>query len=360
MGGGAERCDEPRFVPTERFDTRDLPPDDRLPTFRRLTKTLYDTWALGDPGDFDTQIVGHRVGSVIFNEARYNSPARFVRSSEHLSEDGRDYLVLQAMFAGDEQLVTSGRALRCVGGGVYLRDWGHEFHSRATPMHLTSMVIPRHLLRAGVQATESSPVLAWSQADPAGRQLLMLWAALRAELLRVDLAEAELLTTAFLGFLEGLLVGVAGERPLVELRAMQLFLNGRLRREVGVKDLCRNFSVSRSQVYRLFEPVGGVRKYITGVRLERCYTDLLAADPSQARVADIASSWGFVDASSFSRRFKARFEATPSEVLGASTGSNAQGQLHESACASAYCRRYVRWFEEAAGSNAVATFADGT
>ena len=46
------------------------------------------------------------------------------------------------------------------------------------------------------------------------------------------------------------------------------------RRGVGAEALYRHFHVSRSTVYRLFEPVGGVRQFINGARLERWYGEL--------------------------------------------------------------------------------------
>lgn len=56
-------------------------------------------------------------------------------------------------------------------------------------------------------------------------------------------------------------------------------------------------------------------RYVLSQRLSHCY-DALANNTNQSpRISDIAFKWGFNDVSHFSRAFKQRFNATPSEVL---------------------------------------------
>jgi len=96
-------------------------------------------------------------------------------------------------------------------------------------------------------------------ADPDGRLLMMLWQELLAELGQVVLPQARSLCDAFLAFLDTLLGYGPAEAICASLGAMQQFLMTLLRGGVGVEALCRHFHVSRSTVYRLFEPLGGVR-----------------------------------------------------------------------------------------------------
>jgi AraC-like DNA-binding protein len=78
--------------------------------------------------------------------------------------------------------------------------------------------------------------------------------------------------------------------------------------------LCTRFNVSRTQLYRLFEPLGGVAGYIQTKRLARAYSDL--ADPKQShrRVYDIAFDLGFASEAHFSRIFRRTFGVSPSDV----------------------------------------------
>jgi AraC-like DNA-binding protein len=55
--------------------------------------------------------------------------------------------------------------------------------------------------------------------------------------------------------------------------------------------------------------------YLRAVRLERAHEDLLAADPHETTVADVAYRWGFPHPGRFAGAYRARFHTTPSETL---------------------------------------------
>jgi len=304
-----------RSVPAAQFDYQRFPPEDRLPAFRQMTASLYDTWALGKPDDFRAVAFGHQVGDLIFNEVEF-SPARFRRNQTHTMGGSKGFLCLQAQLAGDELLVMDHGVVRLFPGHIYLRDWAYPFDSKATAMHMHTLVIPRHRLPSSTTLSRNNPVLEWQVDNPEGRMLFKLWLGLIRFFPSISLGKAELLCTAFLGFLDGLLGGnAAGEQPAT-LHSMEQFLTSRLSGDVGVADLCRQFNVSRSTVYRLFGPHGGVGAYLGRMRLERAYANLRQADPARVHIAEIAACWRFSEPSSFSRKFRQQFGLPPSEVLG--------------------------------------------
>jgi len=77
--------------------------------------------------------------------------------------------------------------------------------------------------------------------------------------------------------------------------------------------LCRAAGVSRSHLYRIFEPAGGVSNYIRRRRLLRA-RDALADSADRRTVSSIAAEWSFTDASTFSRMFKSEFGISPKEA----------------------------------------------
>ena len=85
--------------------------------------------------------------------------------------------------------------------------------------------------------------------------------------------------------------------------------------------LCMELGVSRSRLYRLFEPLGGIAGYIRKQRLLRTREAL--SDTADARpISRIADQWGFADASAYSRTFRQEFGISPKEARGVSWDSN--------------------------------------
>lgn len=77
--------------------------------------------------------------------------------------------------------------------------------------------------------------------------------------------------------------------------------------------LCAALGVSRSRLYRIFEPLGGVASYIRKHRLLRT-RDALSDTTDTRSIARIAEQWGFIDASVYSRTFRQEFGISPKEA----------------------------------------------
>jgi AraC-like DNA-binding protein len=338
-------------VPAAQFRSDDFPQADRLPAWQQMTASLYRTWPRGDPETFRAEATGYKVDELVFNHAQF-SPARFLRGPELIAGEGKDFLSLQAQLAGEERLIMAHGHVHLRAGHIYLRDWAYEFDSDASAMRLNAIMIPRHRLRAGAAMQQDTPVLSWSMDEPDGRMVRMLWDALLAELAQATLPQARGLCDAFLGFVDALLGYGPAQKRRPTLGAMQQFLMTRLQGAVGVNDLCRHFHVSRSTVYRLFEPLGGVSTFISGARLERCYGELRAADPQRVKIADIAAAWGFTEASSFSRRFRSRFGVAPTRILGTSAVQSAVDSPGSHWAGAGPSREYTAWLRQASTRDA--------
>lgn len=74
--------------------------------------------------------------------------------------------------------------------------------------------------------------------------------------------------------------------------------------------LCRELGVSRSRLYRLFEPIGGISSYIRRQRLLQARHALMDVSDTRS-IVRIAEQWGFTDASTFSRAFRHEFGLSP-------------------------------------------------
>ena len=111
---------------------------------------------------------------------------------------------------------------------------------------------------------------------------------------------------------------------------------------LSVASICRSVGISRSALYRLFEPLGGVAWYVQTRRLARIA--ILLADPEEQRsIADIAYAHGFIDTSHFSRAFCKAYGTAPKDLR---ARPMAASQLR-SASGDAIDRLYRAWLHGA-------------
>jgi len=94
--------------------------------------------------------------------------------------------------------------------------------------------------------------------------------------------------------------------------------------EWGAQELAAALRLSRSTLYRLFEPYGGVAECIRERRLARAHIRLADRDERRS-IGEIALSCGFRNDTSFSRAFRHAFGYSPSEAREAWTPLSALG-----------------------------------
>jgi AraC-like DNA-binding protein len=70
--------------------------------------------------------------------------------------------------------------------------------------------------------------------------------------------------------------------------------------DLSADSIAAAFGLSRASLYRLFEPPGGIAKYIRKARLNRAFQEITVAELSDRRIGHIASSLGFKNVSAFS------------------------------------------------------------
>jgi len=97
--------------------------------------------------------------------------------------------------------------------------------------------------------------------------------------------------------------------------------------ELGPQKLAEEFATTRSTLYRLFEPLGGVTSYVNERRLRAAFRLLTDPREPRRRIAEIAFRFGFVHPSAFARAFKERFGMSPSQVQSRHAGRGADDSL---------------------------------
>lgn len=184
-----------------------------------------------------------------------------------------------------------------------------------TILHLPKSAVPlpdysvRDLLSRRLPVDGSGALLAGFLQGLAGGQ----WSGLEAE--RLGSAAVQL-ASAFLGGLadrEGFLSQETRQSML--LRQVKAFIAAHLAEpNLGPQLIAGAHFISVRYLHHLFRAEKQtVSAYIRKKRLERCRTDLAQSCRAEFPVEAIGARWGFADATSFSRAFKAAFGMPPGE-----------------------------------------------
>ncbi len=123
----------------------------------------------------------------------------------------------------------------------------------------------------------------------------------------------------------GLLGGWLGHDPQIQeqfkeptglalVAAITRYIDRHLGHPLSVAELTHTFGISRTQLYRLLKPHGGVASYVWERRLQQSLRLLLSPTLSDLTLSLVAYRSGFTSEAHFSRRFRQRFGLAPGQV----------------------------------------------
>jgi AraC-like DNA-binding protein len=252
------------------------------------------------------------LGSLVVTRTRL-SAVRLERSPALIRGDQIDHYAVVLQLEGDWHAAIPGRQLRSAPGITCIFDKSQPFTTLCmSPVDVIIMLVPRAVL---------SPALAVMNLhghalhNAAGRLLsdyLHLLGRLpgltEIEAPYVAKATAELLVSCVLA--TGAQIGQA---PPVDIVRRAARLIDRAPAEAFTPEtLQATLNLSRSSLYRAFEPLGGVAAFIRQRRLARIHAMICAGDGST--VTQLAASFGFAGAGQLTRAFRAHFGYSISDL----------------------------------------------
>lgn len=108
---------------------------------------------------------------------------------------------------------------------------------------------------------------------------------------------------------------IAAQRSLKAVRLQAIKAALAKDRDLSIHEIARDQGVSPRYVQKLFEETGTTfTEYVLGLRLEAARAMLVSPRYARWTVMAIAQEAGFGDLSYFNRRFRARYERTPSDL----------------------------------------------
>lgn len=300
------------------LDARDQ--DDAFEQYRKGCAHLFDITLQSPEATFFNSLEAFHLGVVVLAKCA-GVPQRFERKLSHILIDGGDTVMVvveleDSGWRGDYDGRPAGGHM----GQTRLVDMARPFEITTGAYRSLYVMIPRALL--GEQGSLDFHGLVLSEDSVSGHLLAANIRTLGEVADRMTPDEAEAAAKAMVALIGGAITAHAApatddHRPVEKM----LLASGRQFVERNLDDVelspevvRRHLGVSRSLLYRVFEPLGGVSAFIQGRRLDQAFDAILHDRAEQHTLGEIAYRHGFRSDAHFSRAFKGRFGVTPGRL----------------------------------------------
>lgn len=309
--------------PALHFSTREQPPGNQFAAWRAHCSPVVEMLAPARPdAGFAASRTAWRIGP--FTLSVVSAPAgTYRRTRSQIRRDALDHWVVSVVRQGTYALSTERGGFTAGAGTPHIFSLADAFEAEQSDIDWLCLFVPRETfpeLAVAIDQCRNQPI-----ADGMGTLLADYLDGLARELPRVTWAELPRLVASTRALVAACIAPTApaaeASAPLLQEarmdRVRQVIRQNLRSPTLTPKRICRLVGMSRSQLYRLFAPAGGVAAYIQQARLREAYRAL--SDPDNARdIHAVADDLGFFDHSGFSRAFRKEYGCTPSEVRRAS------------------------------------------
>lgn len=245
--------------------------------------------------------------------------SRFTRTVRTIASRGTDQILVVCYREGYFDMTTGGRTQRVAAGELAFIDLSHEVTVQTPQVDNVSLAVSRRKLEAMVPFLDGAngyvrPVDALSKLLRGMMEDIVDFGATMPVVDARGIADATLRLVA--ACLEPLSLQPAETgRKTVTLVAIKAFIEQHLLDPaLGPQMLLHAFGTTRSALYRLFEPLGGVTAYIAQRKLNYAFRLLSDTRQPRGRISKLAADLGFSHPSAFSRAFKETFGLSPKAV----------------------------------------------
>lgn len=296
--------------------------------WRSFARPFFDVLPSEGLDEFRARVRSAPCGRLILSEVAFSGSV-FDRDPATIGQFESSYLLLERYSKG----ACVGRAgdidTRIEGATIHFVDMSRPYRSRTTDAACQSVVIPHDVIDYIPGQHERHVSL--FRDSPRGKLLDAALTALFEAQEHGDTEDAKALSDAFTSLVRRFMLGVSvGDAVDTLSRGATLLARRHVTQRLHDLDLhpdrlCAELGVSRASLYRIFAPHGGVMRYLTDLRLDRCFIELRAGPRRRGRVREVAERWGFFESANFNRRFRDRFGMAPSECMDAPFACAANG-----------------------------------
>lgn len=304
-----------------RFSTRDLDPADQFAAWQAYLAPLMDVRlpdASMEEAGFPADHTAWNLGDMLLVQ-QSTPPHSYMRSAAKIRSNSIDHWHIALLRTGQAWTEVDGHVAKGEPGKVELRSLGHPFRGRTTQSQSLSLYLPRELFSdmSATSEIKNNVILSGTYAqlliDYLDSFEVRLSSMAATDLPQVVQTICNMILTCALSSAEyfGPVDRQGGLTPMERARRY-------VQRNLGSIDLtpdtlCRELGISRTRLYHLFEPSGGVHHYIQKRRLLSAHA-ALSNSTNRQQVVEIALAVGFTSAAHFSRAFSKEFGYSPREA----------------------------------------------
>ncbi len=306
-----------RKIPHTVFDSRFVDEPDGFDAWRQSISPVFDVtpWRAAQPGVFRARTEAYHLGDILIG-ATTTGPQRFRNAR---TPDRVDHILVQAHQTGGYVGRLGEEDKRVTPGDVSIIDLARPLETYSFGAGIISVLLPRDAFAHRPEFLNGAHGV---PLDPARSNFLTDYlSALVRRLPSLTQGEAPEISRITRDMILACAMPDLDAQARVEPQ-LDAVMRDRIKRhidrslgspELGVETICKTMGVSRSRLYRLLESEGGVARCIQRRRLLRVRACL--EDPAEQRsIGELAQAYGFPNQAHFTRRFRAAFEVSPSEV----------------------------------------------
>ncbi|MDQ6436384.1 helix-turn-helix domain-containing protein [Mesorhizobium sp. LHD-90] len=304
------------------FSTSELAPRDQFDAWHECISVIFDVENQSEHalGGFGATVDAFQLADVIVAVSCIDAE-RYKRSDQRIRRDQIDHLQFSLYRLGGWDCESTTGPVQGKARQICVVDLAQPLVSHEPRSDMISVIVPREKLESrlpGIAALHGRvPV------GPFAELLVDYFDLLAKRLPGLPASSGEELASATCDMLVACLRPSLNNMEIAQphldavlLRRAKNYIDRELSSPNLSPDSVASFlGVSRRTLYRLFENIHGVQKFILARRLDKV-RQALADSEHPRKVSDVAAGYGFTRADYFSRAFKSRFGLSPAEARG--------------------------------------------